>query len=148
MKSGSGTAFSLFMSHLSRDNFGQFGRIDTSNPDRRAVDPISAKGAGELFVTHFFVGHKAFAFGADALPLNDFFTGIAGAHRHSPFFEQDRQFSPPTRAFSYTLKHQGERPRKRRFGAPEVLPSGNIFDKLPHLSALFEGVAAGRRGIS
>jgi hypothetical protein len=31
------------------------------------------------------VGHKAFAFGTDALPLDNFFTGIAGAHRRLPF---------------------------------------------------------------
>ncbi len=85
MERGSGFRFGFFLSDLLGNNPGQLGRIDAVNPDRWAIDPIAAEGAGELLLTHFFVSHKAFAFGTDALPLNDLFTGIAGAHERPPF---------------------------------------------------------------
>jgi hypothetical protein len=80
MERGSGFRIAVFIGDLDGNNFGQLGRIDTANPDGRTVDPIAAEGTGKLFIAHFFVSHETFAFGTDALPLDNFFTGIAGAH--------------------------------------------------------------------
>jgi hypothetical protein len=86
MERGSGTVFGVFIGNLNGYDRGQLGRIDAVNPDRRAVDTIATEGTGKLFITDFFMRHKAFAFGTDPLALDYFFAGIAGTHSVSfPF---------------------------------------------------------------
>ena len=85
MKRGSGFSFRPFVGHLDCDNFSQFRGINPVNSNGRAIDAVAAEWASELLLAYFFVGHKTFAFGTDALPLNDLFTGIAGAHERLPF---------------------------------------------------------------
>jgi hypothetical protein len=81
MERDSALVFGIPACDLSGDDFGQFGGINASNTNGRTVDTVATKWAGKLLLADLFMSHKAFALRADALPLNDFFTGIAGAHR-------------------------------------------------------------------
>jgi hypothetical protein len=76
------------------------------------------------------MGHKTFALGTDALPLNNFFTGIAGAHERPPFSYHDRQNPWETRAFSSHEKCPPTFPGIQGHPGQGVLPSGNIFNKI------------------
>lgn len=104
MKRESEFGFGFFVGHLDCDNSGQFGRINAANTNGRSIDAVAAERAGELLITYFFVGHKTFAFGTDALPLDDFFTGIAGAHERLPFLHPGSAESPANSSPFYLLK--------------------------------------------